>query len=187
MEELKETTDNEETNKDKGKNRKKDYQRSTGKKIIKKRTTSKKVRISTRPSEANEEPRNSPFFFCPFFSEVFDVILIHSCFIFYFFFLGIFDNFSVFFLLWIILTWSRYVATALQNCHSRRFQYHLFFDPKYHFAVRVREKKKSRIEPSQIESSRIEMNRIKSDMGVVEKGNPAFNTAAGIEAERAAR
>ena len=85
-EELKETTDNEETNKDKGKNRKKDYQRSTGKKIIKKRTTSKKVRISTRPSEANEEPRNSPFFFCPFFSEVFDVILIHSCFIFYFFF-----------------------------------------------------------------------------------------------------
>lgn len=31
------------------------------------------------------------------------------------------------------------------------------------------------------------MNRIKSDMGVVEKGNPAFNTAAGIEAERAAR
>lgn len=100
-----------------------------------------------------------------------------------------FSVFSIFFSVFFALNTSHLVetATALQNCHSRRFQYHLFFDPKYHFAVRVREKKKSRIEPSQIESSRIEMNRIKSDMGVVEKGNPAFNTAAGIEAERAAR
>ena len=55
-----------------------------------------------------------------------------------------FSVFSIFFSVFFALNTSHLVetATALQNCHSRRFQYHLFFDPKYHFAVRVREKKK---------------------------------------------
>ena len=54
-----------------------------------------------------------------------------------------FSVFSIFFSVFFALNTSHLVetATALQNCHSRRFQYHLFFDPKYHFAVRVRQKK----------------------------------------------
>lgn len=66
-----------------------------------------------------------------------------------------FSVFSIFFSVFFALNTSHLVetATALQNCHSRRFQYHLFFDPKYHFAVRVREKKNH-------ESSRVKLSRV---------------------------